>query len=386
MQSLRHETKEPRPAPKKIPKLGLVTTRREAPETLVEEALEPISHEEAKEISGSEQAFMLEMASRFVASFEKEKGRLHLEGARIQNEILHAVHTGRIKNFDRFTRQFQEAASVFLGKEDFIIEGMPFGHYLTTIFDGILTDIEVVRRLEQSFNKRKPSAESRQFLATNDFLDARHKVDLIEISYRPGEPPIVERVWLVQVKRSEILPDQVEKIHRVHEGFVRNLVSKGAFEIDRHSREKQGAAKAFETNFSLTNVQDGMKSFLEGVVKAGGLIRSQTLEQLFAGASLPSAVLKKWLIEPEAASVFKVLLEGSGVSALRSDAIYQQLSRWAAQYPPTQAEMLAALPPSESPSEIIGATTFESIVSHGKTVEKRIIVLPPGDIKALTAA
>lgn len=386
---MRRPSSELPATPKKesVPHLRAVSSRwdREKKANKVEED-ELISVQETAEFGEkfNEPMFAADMAREFLGLTQHARdrvGKLRLEEARLQNVIGRAFHTGKIANVPRFTGLFKEMLNAMAGDEQVEIDGKPISKYATEVLDGIEVTMGVVKELESSFVRRRATPESRQLVATNDRLDAGDKIDLVEVEYRAGQNgPSVDRIWLVQVKRAALMQADLEKNHQAHERFVRNMLAEPAY---RSVREHK-AMELLKGEFQLKDLYPKTAALYEALKNSAqeGLVTDEEILAAVGLIPLPSAVLKAWFMDDRAAPALDALLLAAGAPEVQRAFLLDRVRRWALAHPPTAKELERVLP---APA-VVGAANFTSVVVHGGKVEKRLVSLPAGERKALTAA
>ena len=400
MRHPRLETSPSAPSESQKPRLRMVASTNEGRTRQVrEEVLEPVHEMRAEEAKIDERMLMVGIAERMQAlETQDRRGKLRLEEAELQNILVRAIHSGKIVNLDRFERDFKRTLNEMMGSQETEEQDEPVAEagederpitkIAAEIFIGVRADVGAVHELERSFSKRAATAESRQLIASNDYLDAAHKIDLVEVAYRPSEKKVkeIEQVSLVQVKSSIVRPEEIEKIHQAHERFVlRNMLAADQYRPTVSALDVAAAFELLKKKYNLINFQERLQPLFEGIARSADTPKDADFGRMMDEARTPRAIVKALISDALTKKTILVLFLVVGMKKEAADVAADHLITWATAHPPT-AEEIAEVEPLPPPPRLLGAAQFESVVMHGGKIEKCAIALRPGERKALTAA
>ncbi len=163
---------------------------------------------------------------KFTKNDDPDRRTLYLPEVVFQNRILELVVNNKLNNLPRFvsdyTRYFVEEKNK--NKKDEIepeaVRNVQ--RYIEGMMLGVEKVAEVVEEIDSLFKDNEQYKGMDSIIGTNNTLDVKHKIDLVQIISEPFSNEILE-VILVQVKRGIIDPNERHASEYAHQEYIDSL-------------------------------------------------------------------------------------------------------------------------------------------------------------------
>lgn len=253
--------------------------------------------------------FSLEkMSARLVKAANADPGILRVVESGIHNKLYRAIRGGERITLRSFSEAIRSAASKLPGVH---MDAFDIKDLVTSIERGYQGLEKAVGVLEKdAAEASKKGIES--FIGLNDYIDARYKVDVVQVLYDPDIPEEIAEVRLVQAKYSTVKRgESASDIREAHQEFVDQLIER----LEAKNIQLERAMKQRKTEFLKSLEREGA----EGAQTIMDRYRS-LMENLFLNSpDQPSEEELKEMI-PESLSFAEV------VDLFRSPKIMRQVA------------------------------------------------------------
>lgn len=253
--------------------------------------------------------FSLEkMSARLVKAVNADPGVLRMVESGIHNKLYRAVRGGERITLRSFSEAVRSAASKLpsVHMDAFDIKALVIS--TERGYQGLEKAISVLEKDAAEASKK----EVESFIGLNDYIDARHKIDAVQILYDPDTPEEIAEVRLVQAKSSSRRRgENASDIRNAHQEFVDQLIGR----LEARDTQLERAMKQRKAEFLRSLEKEGAEGTQATMDRYGSLMESLFL----SSPDQPSEEELKRLI-PESLSFAEV------VDLLRSPKIMRQVA------------------------------------------------------------
>ncbi|MFZ2522455.1 MAG: hypothetical protein WAX44_00780 [Minisyncoccia bacterium] len=223
-----------------------------------------------------------DLYEKFIKGFIKSSDSIPVELASVQNEFLSNCVELSDQEIDSLVRQFNKGLADYLIKNyaKLGIDSQRKEHLLSSLDSlgmnsvGIISAVEYIRSRKKLFELGPEQDYGFYF---EDSLDARYKIDLIEVLYLDGK---VNSMNLVQIKSRKPDDNEIEKILDDH----RSWVASSMMDLETFEREyTDGIPDNLTIEIMLENAQDVEDLLVDVCTDPDGFKPDKFIEKLDLG-------------------------------------------------------------------------------------------------------
>ena len=310
-------------------------------------------------------------------------GSLREPEATYMNCLVRAIRNGNIPDRGVFFAELKRRVlrETLPGKEWVEHEGrrVQLGQRVEHAAMGIEAVLDAVSRLSYTFREKmvRP-ADLKQMIGMNDYLDAVHKIDLIEMHYQPRPTGIdVRLVRFIQVKRGAKLLSENERaaIALAHQEYLRG-VSPVVFAQKQRRREAEAYVEEGEyfrqelqaNGETFTDLRRFLEGYFEPIMVAlfdgPDDLEDPDIEQIMAASAgeVHPTVAKLFFAKSDAKDFLTFFGVGVGEQPERVERLAARLVGWAVRNSPSTSELRALNPVWKNDAELVAPIRFESVI------------------------
>ncbi len=350
----------------------------------------------------AQQVFDLAIADR--------RGKLRLEEARYQNKIIRAVLNRTISNLPQYKRDFKDEINLIL-KEKPHLPVMIGGKHISLYIDGLFLGIESVVNVVGTYQHQARKAKIVRDIGMNDVIDAAHEIDLVVVDSVGGAATKqISCVHLVQVKSSPMSLTDVVRTRQAHQMFTDTLLAAAEFqEIEQLKRAiyhvdsldflEEEMKKLGDIRSSAKLITDLFEPFVENMYvemiqgKKGNplLIQDHQIETFVRDLKIPSIFLHIFFRLPASrAVILPVIGREPKFTNLERDTIVAQLltrfQQWSNQQNVTPRDLLNLYPTWFNTHTLLEIPEIISVIEDRSGTQPKVMVIPSGLYRGLSAA
>ncbi len=218
---------------------GFVEQSAEKKDELFERQLQPIERAPTVDVS--------ELMERLMKVTGKDKGRLRDTESSINNTLLRESLARQRRGGEPLREtELKEKVGRFIGSPKFPgIDNIEMNDRIGRIWRGLEGMKKAIQRLKTDFELIADSYDKRQFIGLNDHIDAKHKIDAVQIFQDAKDETDIELVRLVQVKSSSS-NESARAVAMAHQEYVDQLASAAEAELSESEKRMLEARRDFE--------------------------------------------------------------------------------------------------------------------------------------------
>ena len=334
---------------------------------------------------------LADLSEDIVKCLSKDRGRLRDAESRIQNLIYRAHRSGGDLPTDAdLQRAMQQVAS----RPEFAAARIGAENLAAAARDISFGVEGLGKAIATAEKERRP--DENMFIGLNDFLDARYKIDAVQILYGRGPNAELRQVRLIQAKNSATGRENPEDIHRAHQEYVDLLLTMNDILDSRRRKESRLSTKETAKEFRGESSEERLKGMLAdyesffiglydamGDAERGGKIPDEKEMAAWLGErNNVASVIEKFRQDTTMRKAAEFLAADMGLDqeeATRFVRYCGKVSAWAQDRTLTPAELAELHPDLQPDGRLLNMIDVESVlIEDGRVTSVRRLMTKGG--------